>query len=317
MFPHVILGKHLGVALTVKKNAYGLTFVLALLLPAAAGLLLVDLANANPISWVVLPRIDINADGTITPDTGYISRNGSTYTLTSDIIDEYSIDIWRSNIVFDGAGHTINITTAGNYNVLQGVTNVTVKNLQVYNSYRIAISLPYCSNCTITNVKTNHQISVSGYYNTIKECTSNICLWPPAENNLFIKNNITDIFIGEENFNTFSQNNILFVYVPDTYFKSTNFWDNGSVGNYWSDYLARYPNASEIGDTGIGDTPYVVDADNVDYHPLMYPYDIENDAITLPAREPEPFPTALVVASTVSLAAIGVGLLFYFRKRKR
>ena len=50
----------------------------------------------------------------------------------------------------------------------------------------------------------------------------------------------------------------------------------------------------------------------------MYPYDIENDAITLPTREPEPFPTALAVgASGASIAIIGVGLLVYFKKRKR
>jgi hypothetical protein len=30
-----------------------------------------------------------------------------------------------------------------------------------------------------------------------------------------------------------------------------------------------------------------------------------------------PFPTTLVVASTASVAAIGVGLLVYFRRRKR
>jgi hypothetical protein len=33
-------------------------------------------------------------------------------------------------------------------------------------------------------------------------------------------------------------------------------WDNGFVGNYWSDYLSRYPNATEIDHSGIGDTPY-------------------------------------------------------------
>lgn len=35
-------------------------------------------------------------------------------------------------------------------------------------------------------------------------------------------------------------------------------WDNGSVGNYWSDYTTRYPDAAEIGHTGIGNTAYVI-----------------------------------------------------------
>jgi nitrous oxidase accessory protein NosD len=29
-------------------------------------------------------------------------------------------------------------------------------------------------------------------------------------------------------------------------------WDNGNVGNYWSDYLTKYPNAAEVDGSGIG-----------------------------------------------------------------
>ena len=37
-------------------------------------------------------------------------------------------------------------------------------------------------------------------------------------------------------------------------------WDDGypSGGNYWSDYASRYPNATEIGSSGIGDTEYLI-----------------------------------------------------------
>jgi hypothetical protein len=37
-------------------------------------------------------------------------------------------------------------------------------------------------------------------------------------------------------------------------------WDNGTIGNYWSNYLITYPNATEINHTGIGNTPYVITA---------------------------------------------------------
>ncbi|MGB9915654.1 MAG: PQQ-binding-like beta-propeller repeat protein [Candidatus Bathyarchaeales archaeon] len=50
-----------------------------------------------------------------------------------------------------------------------------------------------------------------------------------------------------------------------------NVWDNGTAGNYWSDYTKRYPNASERGNSGIGDTPYYINENNVDRYPLMRP----------------------------------------------
>ena len=45
-----------------------------------------------------------------------------------------------------------------------------------------------------------------------------------------------------------------------------NTWDNGSHGNYYSDYRYRYVNAHAIGD--VMDTPYVIDDNNVDNYPL-------------------------------------------------
>jgi len=69
------------------------------------------------------------------------------------------------------------------------------------------------------------------------------------------------------------------------------FWDNGTVGNYWSDYLTRYPNASEIDSTGIGNTPYVIDKNNIDHYPLLR-------AIPIPLASPSasiaPTPTATI-----------------------
>jgi hypothetical protein len=98
----------------------------------------------------------------------------------------------------------------------------------------------------------------------------------------------------------------------------TDFWDNGSEGNYWSDYTGNDTNAD-----GIGDTPYIIDENRKDNFPLMFPYDIENNTIIRPSAEtssvpPEPFPaTPVAVASIATAAVVGVVLLFYFKKRKR
>jgi nitrous oxidase accessory protein NosD len=87
--------------------------------------------------------------------------------------------------------------------------------------------------------------------------------------------------------------------------------DNGKVGNYWSDYLTRYPNATEVDSSGIGNIPYVIDDNNIDHYPLMQPYD------SVTTLEPEPFPVMPIAAVSVAVvAAMGVGLLVYFKKRR-
>jgi hypothetical protein len=40
-------------------------------------------------------------------------------------------------------------------------------------------------------------------------------------------------------------------------------WDNGVMGNYWSDYAGN-----DLNHDGIGDTPYTIDANNTDRNPL-------------------------------------------------
>jgi hypothetical protein len=61
-----------------------------------------------------------------------------------------------------------------------------------------------------------------------------------------------------------------------------NVWDDGypSGGNYWSDYLTKYPNASQIDHTGIGNAPYVINSNNTDRYPLMSTWPSPDIAVT-------------------------------------
>jgi hypothetical protein len=94
----------------------------------------------------------------------------------------------------------------------------------------------------------------------------------------------------------------------------------------WDSNENRIESNRIIGHTGIGNIPNIVERDqystesfpnatNIDRHPLMYPYDIENSIIARPTSEL--FPTSLVIASIASVAVIGVGLLVFFKKRKQ
>ena len=50
---------------------------------------------------------------------------------------------------------------------------------------------------------------------------------------------------------------------------SVNIWDNGTEGNYWSNY-----NGTDTDGDGIGDTPYIIDENNQDNYPLIEPVEI-------------------------------------------
>jgi len=54
----------------------------------------------------------------------------------------------------------------------------------------------------------------------------------------------------------------------------TIMWDNGSEGNYWSNYLTRFPDATEVDSSGVWNEQYLVNAMGVDDYPLVEPFPI-------------------------------------------
>jgi len=104
-----------------------------------------------------------------------------------------------------------------------------------------------------------------------------------SEYNQIIGNNIVNnqggaLFILSSN-NQFFHNNIAGnnaqAYVPGD-FQDTWYSAYPSGGNYWSDYTGNDfysgPAQNESGRDGIGDVPYIIDANNQDIYPLMKPY---------------------------------------------
>jgi parallel beta-helix repeat protein len=91
-----------------------------------------------------------------------------------------------------------------------------------------------------------------------------------GENNRLVGNTIEN---NSNGIALYSSNNLVYLnyFINDSAFNSevTNFWDNGSVGNFWSDYQTKYPNATKVDGSGIGNTTYVIDANNIDHYPLM------------------------------------------------
>lgn len=105
-------------------------------------------------------------------------------------------------------------------------------------------------------------------------------------------------------------------YIPGVWSEPFNVkgsFDTGKEGNYWSDYSGLDEN-----DDGLGDTPYVIDANRRDDYPLMEPYDISKANLILPVglSQPEPFPTVIVVtALSVSAGLAILSIIIYLKKR--
>ena len=106
-----------------------------------------------------------------------------------------------------------------------------------------------------------------------------------------------------------------------------NTWDDGREGNYWSDYLIRYPDASKVPYTEVGNTEYIINENNIDRHPLMSPIEISVDS---PSQEPtttppsetqtqqEPFIPLQVFAIALAICIlVSAGLLVYYKKAQR
>jgi nitrous oxidase accessory protein len=261
---------------------------------------------ANPIT-IKANNVEISGF-TITSDGGEISVTGN----RTQIID---------NAISTG------LSVSGSYNTIAGNSILPLLTLEnansntISNNTLVSLILGYeyhpCSN----NVISGNEMKGPGSFGIYVKAGSN---------NIFYDNYIADFEgTGGENSgygvvfsrtnmsekNTFYHNNFMnnkgTVAFKDGEFVISNFWDNGSEGNYWDDY-----NGTDSNRDGIGDTPYIINGDNVDRYPLMFPYDIENDTVVLPP--PEPFPTVPVaVASVAAIAVVIAGLLVYFKKRKK
>ena len=263
--------------LRAQKTIVSIMIFLALVSP----LFLFRSANAQP----VLPTIFIQPDGSIYPNTAPIQRNCNNYTFTDNAYA--AIKILKSNIVLNGAGYTLRgpfngnstdiwvIGTGPDPNTLDkytigvdlgnnSVNGITIENLNVEN-FSIGMYI-WTQNNTVTRNSISDNIVgllISGSNATLSKN--------------YISDNMRGMFMG---FNTGVTPNDIIVFQNDfeknkiqlsgcqckTYNMSEppHNWDNGTQGNYWSDY-----NGTDANHDGIGDTPYAIDVLDRDRFPLM------------------------------------------------
>jgi parallel beta-helix repeat protein len=182
---------------------------------------------------------------------------GITFTFVMDVIYPYPsvVTAMINNLLgntIEGNGNGINILGASYFNEIddniiannsdtgiyfQGYSNRVKSNVIAGN--KRGVLLDTVNNTIIANNITNNDVGVvlrSGIH---------------VGNSLFYLNNFVDN--GKP--------------VSDISTRIGALWDNGLVGNYWSDY-----NGSDADGDGIGDSPYIIEASGQDNYPLMYPW---------------------------------------------
>ena len=243
-----------------------------------------DLENSLRLAQLSPSSVYINADGSVT-GTNSIQRSGDLYVLTDNILG--SIIVRKSNITIDGAGYTLQGNGGGTgIDLTNNVTevpsareifNVTVKNLRIMD-FRFGVLTNGGGNDTFYN---NY---IQNYISNIS--SEGIRFWDGGGSNIThctISGTPAIDMAFTSSHNTVTENNI-----------SGGIWqrlggDETVDRNYWSDYLTKYPNATEIDSSGIGDTPYVFDSFGPvvgilqDNHPLMKPVSIPSFGTPLPS----------------------------------
>jgi len=238
----------------------------------------------------------INSDGSVI-GTSLIERNGDIYVFTGNISG--GLQIQKSNITLNGAGFAIIGNNAGrgidfsvnseNPSVSLSVENVTITNLIIKDFVTGVYAVNSGSNTFYGNIVSNCEVGfwISGssnngiLYNTIQDNIDGIAINFATGNNVVSRNNMIN--------------------------SGVNVWQSAQpiiYKNYWNDYIVKYPNAKEIGNSGVGDTPYTYDALNnfTDNQPLIQPISID---VEMPIITPTSTSTPTVSpTSTVPLGMI-------------
>ncbi|MBE0633824.1 carboxypeptidase regulatory-like domain-containing protein [Candidatus Bathyarchaeota archaeon] len=212
-------------------------------------LLFINLTTLADTSYSGWESVVIHEDGTITPSTAPIIRNGNLYTFTADVYIQPSttnegLIIMKDNVKVDGAGHQIKGSGQGSAILIEELEGVTLTGFQLKDFYW-GLEIRESTKCTI-------------YGNNLSAVNYPLYIYQ-SSNNLIYHNNI----LG-----------------PLNYEGSSNTWDNGypSGGNYWIGYPfpdeKKGPDQTQPGSDGIGDVKvdeviFSSGGINVDNYPLI------------------------------------------------
>lgn len=155
------------------------------------------------------------------------------------------IVIAQNNITFSGE-YPIVVEESVNVQISENNVADNLNQIDVLNSTRVSV---------VNNEMTNNGNGGIALTNSNNNTLSG---------NIIASNSLSGLYLFQSDYNVIVRNSLQLngrnVYVRN----STDYWDDGFEGNYWSNYTGI-----DADNDGVGDTPFVLDANNVDHHPLM------------------------------------------------
>ncbi len=224
--------------------------------------------NGDGIDASWSDNITITGNNLSDDEAGANVRYSSRVVITANSV---SINEWYGVLVDSSTDVTISENDVKEHNewgiLLERSENLVIAGNNLSNNYR-AITLQYDNNISVDSNNITSNVGAIGVGDSTNvTIVSNIISDNDRGPQLFSSN---DIFVRHNSFIS----NIKQAYDD---MGSQNYWDDGypSGGNYWSDYAGSDefsgPSQDQPGNDGIGDTPYVIDTDSQDMHPLMAP----------------------------------------------
>jgi hypothetical protein len=271
-----------------------------------------------------------NIFGSITIEKSYVIFDGAGYTINSSsglaaltlkpaipLYGEYILNVTVRNVVvvqgargilmqsannsivanntISNVGTGISVDIYGTGNIIAGnnLTNISGNGIWVWTSNNTIIA-NYITASSGSGIYFSDWAGNTVTGNHIEDNQIGINCWagnpiPEGLENLIYYNNFVNNTWGFLNQAIFKEENSSELLYPAL----VNVWDNGTVGNYWSDYTG-----TDADGDGIGDTPYFIDghyplegANDTDNYPLMNPIEIAVPSLPTPTPSPTPTPT--------------------------